>query len=236
MGTAQVNEHYYLFLLDMPFYIDSLRSGKSSECITRYGRIHLFLLLGLFLVYILFFLRFLFLFFLLFTIYVKSFLLTTLMTFSLFSMTTLTNPIFSIFFQFLWCHPCRSWKARGKKTSIFIIVSGRVPCCHNFSFHFSCQPECLLQWIRFPKENFMLDVIISSPYEHINSMLLWNIFYPYIQFLEVLNVIHHWTLLFEIYQLAKQRVSFCILIMCYHFIHKNCPNDNLFMRANPSIP
>ena len=37
------------------------------------------------------------------------------------------------------------YKVRGNNTSIFIIVSGRLICCHNFAFHFSCQPECLLQ-------------------------------------------------------------------------------------------
>ena len=54
----------------------------------------------------------------------------------------------------------------------------------------------------------MLDVIFQSPYEHINSMLLWNIFYPYIPFLEVLNVLYHLTLLFEIHQLAKKLFLF----------------------------
>ena len=51
-------------------------------------------------------------------------------------------------------------------------------------------------------------------------MLPLNIIYPYIQFLEVLNVLRHWNLFFEIYQLAKEGVSLWILIMGYHFLHK----------------
>ena len=158
------------------------------------------------------------------------------MTFNVFSITIVTNPFFSFFFQFWWHQPCRLWKDMKISTSIFMVVSGRLTYCHNFSFNFSCHPECILQWTRFPKVNLMLDVILQSPNEYINPMILWNISYPNIQFLEVLSVLHHWTLLFEIYQLAKEGVSLCILIMCYHFIRKNSPSDNLFTRAKPSIP
>ena len=75
-------------------------------------------------------------------------------------LTTVAKPFFSFFFQLLWCQPCSLWKSRCSNTSIFIDVSGRLPCCHNFTFNFSCQPEYLLQWIRFPNMKFMLDVIL----------------------------------------------------------------------------
>ena len=112
-----------------------------------------------FLVYILFFWYFLFLFFIHLIIYVKYFLVGTLMTFSLFSIRTLIKSFFSFFHQLLWCKPCRLLKARRNNTSMFIVVKGRIHCFHNFSFHFSCQPECLLQWNRFPKTSLMLNVI-----------------------------------------------------------------------------
>ena len=156
MGTTWIKQHYYLFLLDMSFYLESLRSGNSCQCITWYGRTHFFLFLGWLLVYILF----LFIFFFIFTIYVKQFLLNTLMNFSLFAITNVAKPFCSFFIQFLWCQPCRLWKSRSSNTSLFIEVSGRLPCRHNFTFKFSCQPECLLQLIRFQNLNFMLDVIL----------------------------------------------------------------------------
>ena len=41
-STTQINQHYYLFFIDMSFYLDSLRSANSGQFITIYGRIHLF--------------------------------------------------------------------------------------------------------------------------------------------------------------------------------------------------
>ena len=53
MGTTRINQQYYLFLLDMSFYLESLRGDNSYQCITRYGQIHFLFLWGFFLVYIL---------------------------------------------------------------------------------------------------------------------------------------------------------------------------------------
>ena len=55
-------------------------------------------------------------------------------TFCVFSITIVENPLFSFFFQFLWCQLCRLWNSRSSNTSIFIDVSGRLPCRHNFTF------------------------------------------------------------------------------------------------------
>jgi hypothetical protein len=33
------------------------------------------------------------------------------------------------------------------------------------------------------------------------------------------------SLLLEIYQLAKEGIAPCILIVCYHFFHENFPSD-----------
>ena len=104
---------------------------------------------------------------------------------SVFSITIVTKPFFSFFFQLLQCQPCRWWKARKNNTSMFIVVRGRTPCFHNFSFHFSCQPKCPLQWIKFPKMNLMLNAILKVPmktsilcFSRISFTLIFNFWSP----------------------------------------------------------
>ena len=141
------------------------------------------------------------------------------MTFSVFAITTVAKPFFSFFFQFLWCQHCRLWKSRRRNTSFFIEVSGRLPFCHNFTFNFYCQPKCLLQesgsktrtscWMLSFKVPMKRSILCSS------GMLVTLIF-------------NFWkssmcspTKPFCFYQLAKEGVALCILIMCYHFLRKN---------------
>ena len=54
------------------------------------------------------------------------------MTFNVFDITIITNPFHSFFFELFWCQPCKLWKARRNNTSIFIVVSGRIPCAIIF--------------------------------------------------------------------------------------------------------
>ena len=62
---------------------------------------------------------------------------------------------------------------------------------------------------------------LKSIWRHQSSTSFEYIFL-YIQlFLKFLNVIFHSTLLFEIYQLAKEGVSLCMVIMCYDFLREN---------------
>lgn len=98
-----MSEHCYLFLLDISFYIESLKSGNPCQCITRYGLVHFFIFnpCGQFLLYFFFFWGFLFPFFLIVTIYVKYFFLRTLMTFSIFSIATETKPF--LYFSSSYC-------------------------------------------------------------------------------------------------------------------------------------
>ena len=42
MSSTTINQHYYLSLFDISFYLESLRGENSIQCMTRYGGSNLF--------------------------------------------------------------------------------------------------------------------------------------------------------------------------------------------------
>ena len=113
-------------------------------------------------------------------------------------------------------------------TSFFIVVRCIPPCSHNFVFKFSYNPKCMIQGIRFPKENLMLDVILQSSNKEIQSET---------KLLKLLDVLCVYILLLDIYQLDKEGVAIYILIMCNLFCeYIKIDNRVLFTAKNPLVP
>ena len=77
------------------------------------------------------------------------------LTFSVFVIITVAKTFYSFFFQLLWCQPCRLWKSRSSNTSIFIDVSGRIHCHHNF-IHYKVAKE--LNCFLYPAPEFKVMV------------------------------------------------------------------------------